>query len=306
MKNLSNKALNNAEEAIKKFSRPLVKSIFQSEFYSGTTKKIIEELKKYQNEDGGFGNGLEPDFRLPNSSPMATSVGLRLLSDLDYLKEVKEMIKKAINYLEKTFDKDRMGWFAVPKEVNDYLHTPWWHYNEEEGMTVIDRNWGNPSAEIIAYLYKYREYIKTLDIDGLVKYGIDYIQNKEKFDSENEVFCYIKLYEVLPVSLQEELKEPIAKGINQTIVYDENRWYEYVPRPSDFVDDPNKFRFGIKESQIQKDLDYLIRELEDEGKILPPWGKSFYTDEFRDAYNHWIGILTLKALKKLQNHGRIE
>lgn len=306
MKNLSNKALNNAEDVIKKYSRPLDKSILQSEFYSGTTKKITEELKKYQNEDGGFGHGIEPDFRLPKSSPMATSVGLKLLSDLDYTKEAKEMIKKAIGYLENTFERHRVGWFAVPKEVNDYIHAPWWHYNEEENMTIIDKNWGNPTAEIIAYLYKYREYTTRLNIDGLVEYAIKYIENKDEFKSENELYCYIKLYEVLPAQLQQRFKSPITKAINQVIVYDENRWHEYIPRPIDFVDDPNKYRFGIKEDDIQRNLDFVINELEEKGMILPPWGRSFYKGEFNDTYNNWIGLLTLKTLKILQNYGRLE
>lgn len=306
MKILSNVTLNNVEQEIIKHSRNLEKNIYQSEFYSGTTKKIIEELKKYQNEDGGFGNGIEPDFRLPMSSPMATSVGVRLLSELDYLKEAKEMIRKAVKYFEDSFDKDRRGWFAVPKEVNDYPHTPWWHYNLDENMTVIDKHWGNPSAEIIAYLYKYREYVQTLNIDKLVEYAIDYLEKKESYESGHEIYCYIKLYEVLPINLQERLKKPMTNAISQLVVYDEEKWTEYVPRPLDFVDDPDKYRFGIKEIEIQKNLDYLIVQLESEGKILPHWGKSFYTDDFSNAYNYWVGLLTLKALEILRNYGRIE
>jgi hypothetical protein len=54
--------------------RDLEKYLFEYYLQKGERTRIIEELKKYQNDDSGFGNGLEPDFRQPLSSPMATSI----------------------------------------------------------------------------------------------------------------------------------------------------------------------------------------------------------------------------------------
>jgi hypothetical protein len=302
---LSKDCFNKASKSIVEYGRPLENSLFQAYFKGGTEKEIINELKKFQNQDGGFAHGIESDLRMPNSSPMATSVGVRLLSHLKETDESKKMIKAAIGYLETAFDSERKGWFAVSKEVNGFPHAPWWHYNEDNGMTVIDRNWGNPSAEILAYLYKYREYIKKLDIDYLVEYAINYIENKQEFNSENEVFCYIKLYEVLPGQLQKRLENRIVAAIEQTITYDEKQWHEYVPRPLDFVKSLNGNRFGVLESKINHNLDFVINQLESHGKILPPWGESFYKGDLKEAYNEWIGVLTLKALITLNRYMRI-
>ena len=293
-------------KSIIEYGRPLEKSIFKKYFYDGSEQEIINELKKFQNADGGFGHGLESDFRLPYSSPMATSVGIRHLSKLDKSEETKEMIKESISYLESCFDKNRNGWFAVPKEVNNFLHAPWWHYNEEEGMTVIDKNWGNPSAEIIAYLYKYKEYVKKLDVDSLVEFAINHIENILEFNSEHEIFCYIKLYEVLPEGLQKRLESRIQVAINQLIEYEEEKWIEYVPTPVDFVSSPDMCKFGIKESKLIDNLDFIIKQLESNGRINPPWGESFYMEDLKPAYNEWIGVLTLNALTILDKYERIE
>ncbi|MDT8719684.1 hypothetical protein IAI10_23905 [Clostridium sp. 19966] len=306
MKKLGLDIFEKVVQSINRYARPLEKSIFQYRFFGGTENEIVNELKKYQNKDGGFGHGIESDFRLTHSSPMATSIGIRLLSEIDSLKEAKEMISAAIGYLETTYDINRNGLFAVPKELNDFPHAPWWHYNEDDGMTVIDKNWGNPSAEIVAYLYRYKEYVKSLDIEKLVEYAINYIESKEEISSENEIFCYIKLYEVLTEHLQMRLERVISSAVEHVIVYDTKEWHEYVPTPVDFVSSINSSRFGVLESKIDENLDFLINQLQSDGKINPPWGDSYYKGDLKEAYNEWIGVLSLKALVTLNGFKRIE
>ena len=126
----------------------------------------MKKLKLHQNADGGFGHALEPDFQMIKSSPMASTVDLQVISKLSLEDECSEMIKKCIGYFEKTYNEGRKGWFAVSEEVNNYYHTSWWNYNSEYGRTIVDDNWGNHSAEIVGYLYKYREYVQELKVEG--------------------------------------------------------------------------------------------------------------------------------------------
>lgn len=109
MKKLNKDTFSKVAEAIREYGRPLEKTIFDNHFSNGNSKKILDELKKFQNDDGGFGHGIESDFRLPYSSPMATSVGVRHLSEIDDTKEAREMIKSAIDYFEASFDNTRNG-----------------------------------------------------------------------------------------------------------------------------------------------------------------------------------------------------
>ncbi|MFW6002370.1 MAG: hypothetical protein ACOCQD_03440, partial [archaeon] len=131
MKKLTKSTLDEAKHLIEKEGRKLEKYRFKNFFQKSSEDRVEEELRTYQNEDGGFGNALEPDFRLPDSSPLATSIGLRYLEEVDTTLTSENMIESAIRYLEQTLDKDRKGWFSVPKKVNQYQHTWWWHYDEE-------------------------------------------------------------------------------------------------------------------------------------------------------------------------------
>jgi len=308
MLKLSNKTFLAVSRSLKDNARKLEKYLYEYYFEQGSSEKVAEELKKYQNDDGGFGHALEPDFRLPYSSPMATSIGLRYLSELDNVKNAPEMVKAAINYLETTFDNNRNGWFALSEAVNNYPHAPWWHYDEQKGMTVIDFHWGNPSAEILSYLYKYRELVTALDIDSLIAYAVQYIEEKEEFDSEFELFCYIKLFEAVPEEKQKMLKDSIKAAVAQVIEYDPAKWGEYVPLPLDFVPAPDKESFGVQSKKIEENLDYYIQLIESgKGELIkPPWGESFYQDGLKPAYQEWLGIITLEVLKRLDNYDRLD
>lgn len=299
------------EKSIFQYARPLEMSLFNFHFKGESSSLIINELKKFQNDDGGFGHGLESDFRLPDSSPMATSIALRILSEIENSQSgteknnAEKMIKEAILYLENAFDSNRNGWFVATRKINDFPHAPWWNYDEEINMTLIDRSWGNPSAEILAYLYKYKEFVKKLDLEDLLEYAVSNIENKKEYDSEHEIFCYIKLYENAPENLKGRLEKAISDAISQLIEYDIEKWNDYLPMPLDFVSSVEGNRFGIVESKIEDNLHFFIKELNEKHMIKPPWGTSFYEGDLKEAYNEWIGLLSLKALIILENFNKI-
>lgn len=49
----------------------------------------------------------------------------------------------------------------------------------------------------------------------------------------------------------------------------------------------------------------IIKELELNGQINPPWGKSYYEGDLKEAYNEWKAVLTLKALITIDGFERI-
>lgn len=122
MRKLRKSSFNEASQFIKNHARPLEKRIYEDYFHKPCSEEILSELKKYQNDDGGFGNGLDSDFKLLFSSPMATSIAFQHLVILDNVEKAISMIKSGIEYFENTFVPERNRWFAVPKEVNEFPH----------------------------------------------------------------------------------------------------------------------------------------------------------------------------------------
>jgi len=286
-------------------ARPLEKSIFNYYFNNSSGDEILDSLEAFQNTDGGFGKGIEPDFKLIKSSPMATSIGLRYLSKLDNSDRAQNMIAKAIEYLETTFDSNRNGWYSVPSNVNNYPHAPWWEFRNDINMTVIDYSWGNPTAELIGYGYKYKKYLNNLDIYSLQNYAITNLNKRTEFNSEHEIISYIHMYNALDEEFSSQIVDTLKLAVSKLVNINQSEWINYVPTPLKFINLDSKNFFGIECKFIDQNLDYLIDRLEEDGKILPTWQWDKYLEEWEIAKIEWMGILTLEALLSLLKFNRI-
>lgn len=302
---LSEEAFQKATKFIQGSGRYLERSIYDYRFRNKKPGDVFTALKDYQNPDGGFGHGLGPDLRAPTSTPIATTQAFQKLEEFNEKEVDSDLVKDGIGYLEKTFNPDQNRWFAASKEVNDYPHSPWWHYDEEREGTVIDEYWGNPTAEIIGYLQKYDGFLQDLDPDSLVEEALDRLVAKEKYNSEHEIYCYLRLYRALPSDQAKELESHLTNAVQSLVVKTPAEWSEYVPKPLDFVKSPEEYRFGISGDLLETNLDYLIETLEDQGVIRPTWEWGQYEDEWERAKQEWTGVLTLEALTLLKRFNRI-
>ncbi|MBU3153674.1 hypothetical protein LL037_17905 [Clostridium estertheticum] len=305
MKKLSKTLFEQLNSYMDTDARPLEKSIFNYYFNDSSGDDILDSLEAFQNTDGGFGKGIEPDFKLIKSSPMATAIGLRYLSKLDNSDRAQNMIAKAIEYLETTFDSNRNGWYSVPSIVNNYPHAPWWEFRNDINMTVIDYSWGNPTAELIGYVYKYKKYLNNLDIYSLRNYAITNLNNRTEFNSEHEIISYIHMYNALDEEFSSQIVDTLKLAVSKLVNINQSEWINYVPTPLKFINLDSKNFFGIECKFIDQNLDYLIDRLEEDGKILPTWQWDKYLEEWEIAKIEWMGILTLEALLSLLKFNRI-
>jgi hypothetical protein len=62
-------------------ARVLERAVFDYFFLEASPTRILDVLRAYQNEDGGFGHALEPDLRAPDSHPLFVEFALRTLYD---------------------------------------------------------------------------------------------------------------------------------------------------------------------------------------------------------------------------------
>ena len=101
MKQLTQEAFARARAFIREHARPLERATFAYEFEDGSVDAIFEALASFQNTDGGFGNAMEPDFRLPDSSVLATTVGLQVLREYNAGSD-HFLVQGAMRYLMST------------------------------------------------------------------------------------------------------------------------------------------------------------------------------------------------------------
>jgi hypothetical protein len=257
-------------------------------------KDLLNELLQFQNEDGGFGNGLEVDMRMPNSSAASTNIACTILASI-YDKKIKEdTVKSIVQYFEKTFNEKINGWDIVPKAVDDFPHAIWWNYDQRHTFT-----YGNPNPEIIGFLYQNRLYLKHLDINHLVNLVVNYIRDKWESESTmHSLLSVLRFYNYMDRDIQNLIINQIHKVIDKEIETDESKWLEYGLEPYKIAVFGSKFL--LKHYDIfNKNLVSLQSRLE-KGYIKPNHQWFQYKDEESIYIDEWIGLFTYDALKALR------
>ena len=129
------------KERIKKLFNTIFLYLFLS-LFKNQDEEIINELKKYQNADGGFGHCLEPDVRMPDSSVLATTRAVIVLHEVKEKRVKIKMIEDIVHYFESQYDNDRKGFYMVSKEVNNYPRAVWWNYEDiDNSRTELESAW---------------------------------------------------------------------------------------------------------------------------------------------------------------------
>ncbi len=137
--------LERAKTFIYSNARLLDRRRFQFLFEDGTSAAVIRALRAYQNPDGGFGNGLEPDIRGPHSQPVPTEVALMELDEVGHFDP--DLLDDIIRYLRNaTLTSGGLPWiFSIG---SGYPRSQWWVADPEAKTSV------NPTGRILGLLYK--------------------------------------------------------------------------------------------------------------------------------------------------------
>ena len=164
MKRLSHAAFQSAKNFIMDHGRALDQRRFEFHFEAGSADAVLAALASYQNEDGGFGNSLEPDIRTSASSAITTTVGFQILREIR-VPGSHTLVRKGIEYFVTTYDESGQVWRIIPPEVDNAPHAPWWDYQnsaETFGQFLV-----NPRAEIVGYLHEFSDGVPTKLLEPL-------------------------------------------------------------------------------------------------------------------------------------------
>lgn len=301
-----------AGEWIKQNACPLEVALWEYKFESGSVARVQKYLSAFQNQDGGFGHGIEPDFWFPHSSPMATWAAGRILIDIEAV-SINPMVQSLISYLTKTPQAEPGMWPSVLPEFNQYPHAPWWEW--EEGVQKI---WMfNPSAELSALLIKWSEKNSTasqLGWNSLEK-AVDHLMDSTEMDM-HEISNYQMLHKLLKPGESlfdkrikytlNQVLEKITCLVEKCVDRDVSNWSQYTALPLNFIDgpdDPLCFKF---ESLVECNLNYYDKHLTEEGIWNIPWDwNNSFPQEFAVAERYWKGILALERYEIIKSFGRL-
>lgn len=298
---------------IKRNARPLEEALWSFYFENGSANEVINRLESFQNEDGGFGHGIEPDFWTPDSSPMATWAAGRILIEIGADLEEKA-VQRMIGYLVKTYLPEDGLWPSVVPSNNHFPHAPWWRWTKD-----AQQRWSyNPSAELAAFLvYWSPAGSKPSEVGWeTIEKGIRYLMETSQMD-RHEVNNFQQLVRIMAMR-KAEFNSRMAYSLKQAaekvnfLVFkaadvDKSSWGTgYKALPMDFVqhpDDPQNEMFG---KLIDDNLDFYIQQLSVEGVWDISWSWGQFEREFQIARRQWQGILAVQRYKILLAFGRLE
>jgi len=286
---------------VKRNARPLEVAKWDFIFGNGSKEAILSELLKFQNADGGFGNGLEPDLILPHSNSITSAEAIFTASKYG-LDCTGDWFARLLDCFENSVQNIPRFWEAVPKEVEDYPRPPWWNYGSDDKFSP------NPCAVIAAALILHGT--KTQKQLGLtVAHKCFEFLLSDEFCGDHDSYCLILLVEKLHAAGSDLITDDILSAMKQKIkanvCYDESKWHKYHPQPLNFAHSPISMWHDCVEEGIENNLKYWMVTTNDDGVWKPHFSWGVDSEAARQATKNWMGAIAVGRMTILRDYGVI-
>ena len=305
MNQLTNNAFQNAKSFIYNHGRELDKRRYEFHFENGSAESVLEVLATYQNEDGGFGNSLEPDLRTTVSSAIATTGAFQIFKEIGVNTE-DSIVKRGIQYLLNTYDEKEKVWDIIPPEVENAPHAQWWTY---EGNRECFGNYLiNPRVEIIGYLHDYGGDLISKDwLESLTSDVMDHLFSLPDDLEMHDLLCCARLAETDNLPDVDRLWKKIELSADKVIAKSPDVLNDYVLKPIWLVTKPSSPLTHVLRQEIDMNLDFEIEQQGEDGSWSPnfSWG-DLHPEVWEIAKREWQSKLTIDTLMTLREFGRIE
>lgn len=301
-----------ARSFIYRNARPLDLARWQYHFENGSQKVVLNALSHYQNDDGGFGHGLEPDLWNELSSPFATSVAISILREISFYMREDELIRGILSFLGSTEHRFDQGWLQKIPSNNDYPHAPWWTYSEETAKGFDSDFEYNPTASLAGFILRTAPN-KSAIFETALRIAAEAVQKITGSGEieRHELGCYCAMVEdlstvdcELPFSLA-KLVESVKKRVNSTIEKDPTKWAGYVARPSDFIRSRTSIFYAANRDVVDDECDYIVETQLEDGSWTTPWAWDNYPEEWVISKNRWKSIVVIQNMLYLKEMDRL-
>lgn len=310
MRQLSAAQFTRAVDFIYEQGRPLERALFTWHFHGSERQVVLRTLAAFQNDDGGFGNALEPDLRTPLSSALATGIALNLLVEL--AADVNEpMLIRVVSYLIDSINMDTMCWRVIPNDANKAVHAPWWHDKEGSLERTFDDFLIIPRVQLTALLCHFAALVPHEWLVRMVEESIRAIEQNEDFGSGGgSDMEYAQLLSIAPgltVDQRARLEKRIRMAGLQVVSRDPAEWTTYCITPLKLAPRPDSLLGRDLKAEVERHLDYLVEHQDEAGAWWPVWSwGDFYPDVWPQARREWAAIITLENLRILRAYNRLE
>ena len=274
--------------------RLLERRLFGTCFVGQPAGRVVDALRGYQNDDGGFGHALEPDTRCPASLPVYIETAFQALAAAGTVDH--DMVTRACDFLARAAEEAGASG-AVPLAFPVIESFPraahWTAWTCQSGL--------NPTAGLVGLLYQL---------------GVDH-----PWRSAGAAYCWQQLESGGPPGDAHALREIL---VFLEHVPDRDRAHQHAAAlAADLASiplfhlDPDAPGYGLSpldvapqassrwramftDAQIGAHLDRVQKDQQANGGWPITW-----EPPSRAAVSEWRGIVTLGALRTLTSYGRL-
>jgi hypothetical protein len=287
------------ERFIQAEARLLERRLFATCFQDAPPTGVIDALRGYQNDDGGFGHGLEPDKRVPASLPLDVEIAFQSLATAGAgaTGAAAEMLQRACDFLGRTAAAAGAGGavsltFPVIEGYPRAAHMSDWTYepgpNPTAGLAGLLHRIGFAHPwrdEATRYCWAVLDSGKLPDeVHALSElFGfLEWVPERER--AENHAPAVLARLLASPMFHL----DPAAEGYGLTPL-------QIAPAAG------SRWRSLFTDQQIDGHLDHLAGAQLDDGGWPISWEPPG-TASLQD----WRGLVTLGALRTLTSYGRLK
>lgn len=164
---LSAEQIQAAKRFIFENGRLLERQLFEYFFGHGTREASMKALMAYQNPDGGFGNGIEPDLLCPDSTAIGAETAMYVMDILDFYDP--KVLRPLVNWIME--HQNQAGHIAHPPiGIYEYPCQPWWTNPDADrvlSLAGLLRKFGVVND---VFYSKTRTYFQELDMPIMDNY----------------------------------------------------------------------------------------------------------------------------------------
>ena len=206
---------------------------------------------------------------------------------------------------------DTFVWRAVPHDINDFPHAPWWHDEDGSLEKTFDNFLVIPRAGILTALHHYHEltpgdWLTTVTEATIADFAVMQV---DQFGGGGDSLVYARrLAEAPGLAPQHKawLTTRVQELSQQIVTRDPSQWGQYCAPPLKLAPTPQSITAAPLEDCLPTYLDYLIETQHPEGYWDVTWAWNAYPEDWEVARREWRGVLTLENLLSLRAFGRVE
>jgi hypothetical protein len=292
---------------IRQHARPIDRALAAWHFVDDPAAAVVEAVGAYQNDDGGFGHAVEPDFRVPDSSVTATTVAFQYLDAIDAPLD-HPVVRAGVAYLVATFDERTRSWPPVCPAIVDHPRAPWWNFYPPIPFDPADPQWGNPNVEAAGWLARFAGAEHQEFVRGRLDEAVEW-SCRVRQPEPHALACATRLAHVLETVDPERAASvwpALIERVREAVGSDPDRWQGYTAQPLWFASNPASPIVRAIPTLFDASVDLLAAGRGEDGAWLPTWQWSGFPEVWRVARHEWIGKLTVDGLVVLDRFGRLQ